>query len=190
MTMNYLDIIIAALLIIFGIGGMRKGIIIEAASLLGLGIGLYGAFHFSDITAAKLVDYVEINPKYLNLVAFVVTFLVLALLVNLLGRLLSKLVKTINLGLVDRLGGFVVGLAEGLLICSLMVMLLNVLNFTGIVKEDTKKESLLYPYVEKAVPYVYQGYDLVKEAIHDITDDEEDPQPTPQPASKPSPTPI
>lgn len=182
MTMNYLDIIIAALLIVFGVGGLRKGIIIEAATLLGLGIGLYGAFHFSDFTASKLVEFVEINPKYLNLVSFVVTFFVLALLVNLLGRLLAKLVKTINLGFVDRLGGFVFGIAEGLLICSLLVMLLNVLNFSGIVKEDTKKNSLLYPYVEKAVPYVYQGYDLVKEAVQDITDDEEEPQseiPTP-----------
>ena len=43
--MNYLDIIIAVLLIAFGYGGWRKGIIIEVTTLLGLGVGLYGAFH-------------------------------------------------------------------------------------------------------------------------------------------------
>ena len=82
--MNYLDIIIAVLLVVFGIGGWRKGIIIEAATLLGLGLGLYGAFHFSDFTADKLVQYVEIDPKYLHLISFVVTFIVVALVVNLL----------------------------------------------------------------------------------------------------------
>lgn len=165
MTMNYIDIVIAILLVVFGLGGWRKGIITEAATLLGLGIGLYGAFHFSDFTAERLVEYVEVDPKYLNIIAFVVTFIVLAILVNLLGRLVSKVVRTINLGFVDCLGGFLFGIAKGLLICSLVVMLLNTLQLKGIVKDKTRQESVLYPYVEKAVPYVYQGFDLVKEAV-------------------------
>ncbi len=172
--MNYLDIIIAVLLVVFGIGGWRKGIIIEAATLLGLGLGLYGAFHFSDFTADKLVQYVEIDPKYLHLISFVVTFIVVAVVVNLLGRLLAKIVKTINLGFVDKIGGFLVGIAKGLLICSLLVMLLNVLNLKGVVKEDSKEESMLYPYVEQAVPYVYQGFDIVREAVKNASDSDED----------------
>lgn len=163
--MNYLDIIIAVLLIAFGYGGWRKGIIIEVTTLLGLGVGLYGAFHFCDFTANKLVEYVEIDPKYLHLISFIVTFIVVAIIVNLLGRLVSKMVKAINLGFIDKAGGFLVGLAKGLLICSLLVMLLNVLNLKGVVKEDAKQKSLLYPYVEQTVPYVYQGFDIVKEAV-------------------------
>ena len=165
--MNYIDIIILVLLVIFGIAGLRKGLIIELTTLLGLGVGLYGAFHFSDFTAEKLVKFVEINPKYLNVIAFVVTFIVLAILVNLLGRLVAKLVKTINLGFIDKIGGFVVGVAKGVLICSLLVMLLNALELKGVVKDKTKQGSLLFPYVEQAVPYVYQGFDLVKEAVQE-----------------------
>ena len=40
----------------------------------------------------------------------------------------------------------------------------------GQIKEDVKKDSRLYPYIEKAVPYLYQGFDLVKEAIHDLNE--------------------
>lgn len=163
--MNYLDIIIAILLVVFGIDGLRKGIIIEAATLLGLALGLYGAFRFSDYTSAKLIQLVEIDPKYLKVVSFVVTFTVLAVLVNLLGRLVKKLIKAINLGFIDKIGGFLVGLAKGVLVCSLLVMLLNVLNISNIVKEETKQASVLYPYVERTVPYVYRGFDLVKEAV-------------------------
>lgn len=168
--MNYVDIIIAVVLVAFGVGGLRKGIITEAATLLGLGFGLYGAFHFSDFTADKLLQWVEINPKYLNLISFIVTFLVVAILVNLLGRIVTKIVKSLNLGFIDKLGGFLFGIAKGVLICSLLVMLLNVFKMNGIIKEKTKEESLLYPWVEKAVPYVYQGFDLVKEAMRN--DDE------------------
>lgn len=171
--MNYIDIIILVVLGIFGLGGLRKGIITEAATLLGLGVGLYGAFHFSDFTAEKLVQWVEINPKYLNVIAFIVTFLVLAILVNLLGRLVTKMVKAINLGFIDKLGGFIIGLAKGVLICSLLVMLLNALEMNNIVKDKDKKGSLLYPYIEQTVPYVYQGFDLVKEAVKEATDDDD-----------------
>lgn len=171
--MNYIDIVILVLLGIFGIGGLRKGIITEAATLLGLGVGLYGAFHFSDFTADKLVQWVEINPKYLNVISFVVTFLVLAIVVNLLGRLVKKLVQAINLGFIDKLGGFIIGMAKGVLICSLVVMLLNALEMKNIVKDKDKEGSLLYPYVEMTVPYVYQGFDLVKEAVKEATGDDE-----------------
>lgn len=171
MNLNYLDIIIIVLMFVFGVTGWRKGIIIEAATLLGLGLGLYGAFHFSDFTAQELVNYVEINPKYLGVISFIVTFIVVALVVNLLGRLLSKVVKNLNLGFIDKLGGFLVGLAKGVLLCSLMVMLINALNLRGIVKDDAKKASVLYPWVEQTVPYVYQGYDLVQEAVKNATKD-------------------
>ena len=114
----------------------------------------------------------EINPKYLGVISFIVTFLVVAILVNLLGRMLSKVVKNLNLGFIDKLGGFLVGLAKGLLLCSLLVMLLNVFNLRGIVKDDAKKASVLYPWVEQTVPYVYQGYDLVKEAVQNAANDD------------------
>ena len=173
--MNYIDIIILVVLAAFGFGGWRKGLITEAATLLGLGIGLYGAFHFSDFTANKLLEIVEINPKYLNVISFIVTFIVLAILVNILGRLISKVVKSINLGFIDRLGGLVLGFAKGLLICSLLVMLLNTLQVKDIIKPKDKEESVLYPYVERAVPYVYQGFDLVKEAVKNAADENEEP---------------
>ena len=171
--MNYIDIVILVLLVGFGLLGLRKGIITEAATLLGLGLGLYGAFHFSDFTANLLVERVSMDPKYLNLISFAVTFVVVAVLVFLLGKLVAKMVKAINLGFVDKLGGFLFGLVKGVLICSLLLMLLNALNLKHVIKDETKKESLLYPYMEQAVPYVYQGFDLVKEAVENATSDGE-----------------
>ena len=133
--MNYLDIIIAIILILFGIKGLRKGLIIEVVTLLAFGVGIYGAMHFSDFTAARLQDVMEINPNYLNTIAFVLTFIVLVVLVNIIGRLVSRAVKSLNLGFFDKVGGFLFGVAKGVLLCSTLVLVLNNLKCTGIIKE-------------------------------------------------------
>jgi membrane protein required for colicin V production len=167
--MNYLDIIIILLLGVFAFFGLRKGLIIEAATLLGFFVGLYGAFHFSDFTANLLVQHVEMDPKYLNVISFAVTFVVLSILVYLLGRLVSRLVKAVHLGFLDKIGGVAFGIAKGVLLCSLALMLLNALQNEQIIKEETKQKSLLYPYVEQTVPYVYEGFSLVEEAVKNLS---------------------
>lgn len=165
--MNYLDIIIAIILFLFGWKGLCKGFIIEVVTLLAFGIGIYGAMHFSDFTAEHLEDFVEVDPKYIDTIAFVLTFILLVIVVNLVGKLASKLAKTLNLGFWDKLGGFVFGAAKGLLLCSLLVLVLNNLQLVGMVKEEVKKKSKLYPYVEKTVPYLYKGFDLVKDTFEE-----------------------
>lgn len=171
--MNYLDIIIAIILFLFGWKGLRKGLIIEVVTLLAFGVGIYGAMHFSDFTAAHLQDFMEIKPQYLNTVAFVLTFIMLVVLVNLIGRLVSKWVKSMNLGFFDKLGGFLFGILKGVLLCSVLLMVLNNFQLLGVVKPKVKEESKLYPYIEQTVPYVYRGFDLVKDYAKEVMPDEE-----------------
>ena len=168
--MNYLDIVIAVILFIFGWRGLRKGLVIEVVTLLAFGVGIYGAMHFSDFTAGHLQEVMNIDPKYLNTVAFILTFVLLVILVNMVGRMLKKTLQAMNLGMFDKLGGFLFGAAKGVLLCSTIVLVFNNLQFTGLIKEDVKKDSFLYPYVEETVPYLYQGFDLVKGVIHDLNE--------------------
>ena len=167
-TLNYLDIIIAIILCLFGFMGLRKGLVGEVVSLLAFGIGIYGAMHFSDFTAEHLKEVMEIDPKYLNTIAFILTFIILAIVVNIIGHAVKKGLKALSLGWVDRLGGYIVGTAKGVLLCSAFILVLNNLQLTGLIKEDLRKDSILYPFVEKTVPYLYRGFDLVKDTFQDI----------------------
>ena len=172
--MNYLDIIIAIILFLFGLQGLRKGLIREVVALLAFGVGIYGAMHFSDFTAAHLQDFMEINPQYLNTVAFVLTFIVLVVLVNVIGQLITKAVKSLNLGFFDKLGGFLFGALKGVLLCSITILVLNNLLWIGVVKEEVRQQSFLYPYVEKTVPYLYKGFDLVKGYAQEMLPEQEE----------------
>ena len=177
--MNYLDIIIAIILLLFGVKGFRKGLIIEVVTLLAFAVGIYGAMHFSDFTAEHLKDFMEINPKYLNTTAFVLTFILLVILVNIIGRMVTKLIQAMNLGFFNKLGGAVFGMAKGVLLCSIMVMVLNNFQLIGIVKPEVREQSKLYPYIEETVPYVYRGFDLVKGYVDDLQNEEEEPSQAP-----------
>ena len=166
--MNYLDIIIAVILFLFAFKGFRKGLIIEVVTLLAFAVGIYGAMHFSDFTAEHLQDFMEIDPKYLNTIAFVLTFILLVILVNLIGRWLTNLIKAMNLNFFNKLGGAVFGVAKGVLLCSVLVMVLNNFQLIGIVKPAVREQSKLYPYIEMTVPYVYRGFDLVKDYAKEV----------------------
>ena len=168
--MNYLDIIIVIILFIFGFKGLKKGLIYEVVSLAAFAIGIWGAMHFSDFTAARLTEFIEINPKYINTVAFILTFILLVIFVNLIGKLVAKLIRTLNLGFINKIGGFLFGVAKGILLCSLLLMVLNNFQLLGLIKDDVKQESKTYPYIEKTVPYIYQGFDLVKDAVKDLNE--------------------
>ena len=172
--MNYLDIIIAIILFLFGFKGFRKGLIIEVVTLLAFALGIYGAMHFSDFTAAHLNEFMEINPKHLNTVAFVLTFILLVILVNLIGRWMTNLVKAMNLSFWNKLGGFVFGFAKGVLLCSILVMVLNNLQLIGVVKPEVREQSKLYPYIELTVPFVYRGFDLVKDYAKEMIPEEQE----------------
>ena len=172
--MNYLDVIFAIILFLFGFKGFRKGLIIEVVTLLAFGVGIYGAMHFSDFTASHLQEFVEVSPKHIDTIAFILTFILLVILVNVIGGLVSNAVKAMNLGFFNRLGGFLFGIAKGLLLCSTFVLVLNNLKWVGLVKEEVKQDSYLYPYVEQTVPYLYTGFDLVKDYAKEVLPEEQD----------------
>ena len=178
--MNYLDIIIAIILFLFGFKGLRKGLIIEVVTLLAFGVGIYGAMHFSDFTAAHLQEVMNVNPQHLNTVAFVLTFILLVVVVNLIGHLVRNMVKALNLGFFDRLGGFVFGVAKGVLLCSILLLVLNNFQLIGVLKPEVREQSRLYPYIEETVPYVYRGFDLVKDYAKEVLPDAEEEEESPQ----------
>ncbi len=153
--MNFLDLIIGIPIILMAIAGFRRGLIKEVAALAALILGIYFAIYFSDVVAVYLMDHFDISHRYVFIVAFIITFVGVVLVVSLIGRLLDKVASLAMLGIINRLLGLVFGLAKGIVIMSVLIMLFNMIDSREkILSQETKQESLLYNPVSEVAPLI------------------------------------
>jgi membrane protein required for colicin V production len=159
--MNYMDIILLTLLILSAFNGLRKGFIEELAGLAALILGIWAALHFSGIVAQLLSENLNIQGRYLPVIAFVATFIVVIILVNLIGSAVSGMVKAVKLGLVNRLAGFVFGVIKGALILSVLLVVFNKLDQdVHLIPAEAKSGSRMYEPVKNFAPSVFPFLDF------------------------------
>jgi len=169
--MSTLDIILAVFLLYFAFKGFTNGFIISIATLAGLILGFYAASHFSEFTANWLQHDMGLKSSNIRLIAYIVTFVIVVVLIFLLGRFMTGVVKTVGLGIVNRLAGTLFGIAKGLLIASLLFLLLTRIDPRGsLFTAEHKKGSVLYSPVSSIAPAVIplvQKYTVqVEDIIH------------------------
>ena len=155
--MNYLDIIIAIILILFAIVGFRNGVIREAFALIAFGIGIYGALKLSDYVGKWLGKIINFSEEWMSVISFIIVFVALALLINWLGGLLANLIESLNLGFVDKLGGIVFGVAKGILLIGVLILLLDFFGIKDILNKETCEKSKLYKTSEKVATWIYDN---------------------------------
>lgn len=155
--MNYLDIIIAIPLVWGIVIGFKKGFVIEIASLIAILAGVYGSIHFSYFIS----DYLNLSSPYAPIISFAITFLLIIIIIFILAKILEKSINLLALGFLNKLAGAFFGLLKIALILSIIILLFNKLNTENtLIKEDTKKESRIYPYVSVIAPYIIPKLDF------------------------------
>lgn len=159
--MNYIDIILLALLILSAISGYRKGFVEELAGLVALILGIWAALHFSGIVAQLLTENLNVHGRFLPVIAFIATFLIVIILVNIAGSAISKMVKAVQLGFVNRLAGFVFGLIKGALILSVILVVVNKLDQdVRLIPKEARTGSRMYDPVKNFAPSVFPFLDF------------------------------
>ena len=157
--MNYLDIIIGIILILFAIVGLRNGIIREAFSLAAFIGGIYGAIKLSDMVGKWLGNIINVSPEWMAVISFILVFIALALLINWLGNMLANLIESVSLGFIDKLGGIVFGIAKGFLLVGVLILLLDFFGIKDVVDDETREGSKLYKNSEKVAAWIYDNKD-------------------------------
>jgi membrane protein required for colicin V production len=153
--MSTLDIILALFLLYFAFKGFTNGFIISIATLAGLILGFYAASHFSEFTANWLQHDMGLKSGNIKLIAYIVTFVIVVVLIFLLGRFMTGVVKTVGLGIVNRLAGALFGIAKGLLIASFLFLLFSRIDPNeSLFTAAHKKGSVLYKPVAAVAPAV------------------------------------
>ncbi len=153
--MNFLDIILAVPIVLLAFGGYKHGLIKEVASLVALILGIYFAIYFSDVVASYLLEYFDINHRYVFIVAFILTFIGVVLAVSLIGRMLDKIASLAALGFINKFLGLIFGFLKGIVIMSVLILLFNMIDSNdNILKEDTRNESMLYGPISNVAPLI------------------------------------
>jgi len=154
--MNYIDIIIAILVLLAAFKGLTRGLIKELVSLISLVAGIYIASNFS----VFLENYLfKSFPKYVEFVSvssFIIVFLIVFLSLKLAGILISKLAKSLQLGNLNKVLGLLFGVSKALLIISIVLFEISHLSetFGTIIPKKQIKKSILYKPVYNIVPTI------------------------------------
>ena len=155
-AMNFLDIVIGILLVWGLYKGLKNGLFVEIASLVALIAGIYGAIHFSYLTADYLSENMDWDGQYLKIIAFLITFFGIVLLVHFAGKFLTKIADFAMLGLLNKVAGGVFGMLKvAIIIGALLIFFERLTASFNFINEDTKNESLFYHPVKEIGALVF-----------------------------------
>jgi membrane protein required for colicin V production len=134
-------------LIVIGIVGLStvfafwRGLVRVVVSLAALVVAVVAAIQFSP-SAANMLLALSDNSRARYLAAFALIFIFVVLIGALLAWALSKAIRVIGLGFVDRLLGAVFGVARGVLIVVIAVLLAGL---TTLPRQEWWQNALFAP---------------------------------------------
>jgi membrane protein required for colicin V production len=153
--MNLLDIAILIIVALMTVRGFFRGIVQEAATLLGLIVSFFLAALYYKNLAFWLERFVPNHKIILSFFCFVFLFILLIFLFNFFGILARGAIRLALLGWVDRtLGGFF-GLLKGAVIIFVLVTILTVFYpKSGPVVEDSRLFPSILTVTEKLTSFI------------------------------------
>ena len=162
--MNFVDIVLAILLLWGLYKGLVNGLFVELASLVALIAGSFGDIHFSYIAGDYLSQNMQWEDRYIKITAFVITFIAIVLAVHFAGKLLTKIADFAMLGLLNKIAGALFGALKVAVILGAFLLFFEKINASfQIVNEQTKKESMLYAPVRDIGAFIFSAVFKSKE---------------------------
>ena len=151
--MNWLDIVIICITALLIINGVRKGFILSLATLIALVLGIWAAIHYSGYISHFLNTTFHPSGTWLSFLSYTLTFLVVVIVVILIGKLLERVIKTIGLGIPNRIIGGLFGLVKGILGVSVLLFIIYTFDpKEKMIRKKTKETSFCYPFISQIFP--------------------------------------
>ncbi|MGH7930295.1 MAG: CvpA family protein [Candidatus Binatia bacterium] len=119
--MNWIDLALLVVLLLFGLRGYFRGLFREVFSLLGLVAGLIGASRYAELLSGFVATYWDAPSLVLKGTSFVICFFVIYVFFNLIGWLLHRSAKALFLQTVNRFGGILLGVGKGAALAAFVV---------------------------------------------------------------------
>lgn len=141
-----LDLVILLPLIYGAYKGYKRGFIMSLFLLLAVIVGLYAAFHFTEIIVTYGKDQLNWKSNYIAPVTFLSLFLVVGAGIYFGGKVLESVIKLAKLSILNSLAGALLGLLQWTyFVGSLLLMLISFDQKEKIISKETKQHSLILP---------------------------------------------
>ena len=137
--MNVLDYTILAVMGISALVGLLRGFVRETVSLLVWIAAFWVAMSFSVAVAKHLSGFMH-NPSLRVAVAFTVLFVLVLMVGVIINYLLANVLKKAGVGTSDRILGVMFGLARGVMVVALVMILVEL---TPLVESAGWRESMI-----------------------------------------------
>lgn len=146
--MNWLDIAIIAVIVIFIFSGLSKGLVSQVFSIAALAGGLIAGFIFYDLLGAVFIrEGVVENESIANVGGFILAAFVSYVGIQTIGWMVAKIIGTLNLGWLNRICGGLLGAVIGVITAFLLVSALKLFYSEN---DPLFRNSNAYPYLEDA----------------------------------------
>ena len=139
--MTAFDVIVVGIVGLSTVFAFWRGLIRVVVSLGALVAAVLAAIHLSP-NAANALAMLSDNAATRYIAAFALIFIVVVVVGALLGWMLSRAIRAIGLGFVDRLLGAVFGMARGVLIVVVLVLLAGL---TTLPRQEWWQNAFLAP---------------------------------------------
>ncbi|WP_019022227.1 MULTISPECIES: CvpA family protein [unclassified Thioalkalivibrio] len=148
--MNWIDLVIVALIAVSGVISLFRGFVRETFSLATWIVGIWVGIRFAADVAVVLPDAIPDETIRLA-IGFAVLFIAVLIVGGLLGVLAGKLVKGTGLTGTDRALGVIFGALRGVVLVAMLVFLASL---TLMPEEGWWERSMLIPHFERVVDWM------------------------------------
>lgn len=154
MNWAVIDIIYGILMLLCALVGLKQGFLRGIMETLGVGISFLAAALFHEILTLQL-DKLWGQYGWNFALAFLIIFILVLILLQWLRRLLQKILRAASLEEADRVLGFFLGLAVGVVLCFVVTYILGTQDLIS--TEGIMKNSRLAPIFIKGMPYMVEN---------------------------------
>lgn len=149
-----LDILFLGMLAMAIFKGFQNGLIVAVFSIVAWIVGLVIALRFSYVAADYLKPLIDVSPKMLYIISFLLVLSLVLILVNLGARLVEKAVGMTPIGWLNRIGGIFFYVLLYTLIFSVIIYFAEKVK---LINEETISSSRAYRWVRPLAHFI-QGF--------------------------------
>jgi membrane protein required for colicin V production len=172
---NIIDVILGIFLFIFFIIHLRKGLVASVLHLAGLILTVLLVHHIGYDVKEMVIAKFQFSNTLATILAYILIILAVMLVTKIVIYIIHKVVSFLNLSAINKILGGIFGLANGILVISILLIVIDISPFLKNVR-PVVNESFIVQFTRKvtgsakeSIPKLQETEKKAKEYLKDKT---------------------